>query len=47
MLWMDETQVNNQTKLLTMTNLQILFDATTKLSQTVFTWAIETGALNR
>ena len=47
-LWMDKTRVNNQTKkLLMMKNLQILFDATTKLSQIVPTWVIETGALNR
>ena len=34
-------------KLLMMKNLQILFDATTKLSQIVPTRVIETGALNR
>ena len=33
--------------MLTMKNLQILFDETTKLSQIVRTWVIETGALNR
>ena len=48
MLWMDENsgQQSNK-KSLTMKNLQILFDATTKLSQIVPTWVIETGALNR
>ena len=47
-LWMDENlsqQLNK--KLLMMKNLQILFHATTKLSQIVPTWVIETGALNR
>ena len=47
-LWMDEnlSQQSNK-KSLTMKNLQILFDATTKLSHIVRTWVIETGALNR
>ena len=40
-------QVNNQTKSLTMENLQMLSDKTTKLSQIVPTWVIETRALNR
>ena len=48
MLWMDEnlSQQSNK-KSLTMKNLQILFDAMTKLSQIVPTRVIETGALNR
>ena len=39
--------VNNQTKLLTMENLQVLFDSTTKQARTAPTWGIEAGALNR
>ena len=48
MLWMDEnaSQQSNK-KSLTMKNLQILLDTTTKLSQIVPTQVIETGALNR
>ena len=48
MLWMDEnsSQQTNK-KLLMMKNLQILFDATTKLSQIVTKQVIETWALNR
>ena len=47
-LWMDEnsSQQSNK-KSLMMKNLQILFDATTKLSQIVPTQVIGTGALNR
>ena len=47
-LWMDEkaSQQSNK-KSLTMKNLQMLSDATTKLSQIVPTWVIETRALNR
>ena len=48
MLWMDEnTSQQSNKKLLMMMNLQILLDATPKLSQIVPTWVIETGALNR
>ena len=47
-LWMDENSSQQSNKnLLMMKNLQILFDATTKLSQIVPTWLIETGVLNR
>ena len=47
-LWMEKTRVNNQTKKITDNeNLQILFDATTKLSQIVPTRVIETGVHNR
>ena len=47
-LSMDEnaSQQSNK-KLLMMKNLQMLRDVTTKLSQIVPTWVIETGALNR
>ena len=47
-LWMNEnaSQQSNK-KSLMMENLQILSDATTKLSQIVPTQVIETGALNR
>ena len=47
-LWMDEnmSQQSNK-KSLMMKNLQMLNDITTKLSQIVPTWVIETGALNR
>ena len=46
-LSMDEnaSQQSNK-KLLMMKNLQMLGDVTTKLSQIVPTWVIETGALN-
>ena len=48
MLWMDESisQQSNK-KLLTMKNLQLLFDSTTKLARTTPTQGIEAGALNR
>ena len=47
-LWMDEnmSQQSNK-KFLTMENLQVLSDITTKLSQIIPTQGIETGALNR
>ena len=47
-LWMDEnaSQQSNE-KLLTIENLQFLFDSTTKQAGTAPTWGIETGALNR
>ena len=48
MLWMDEKLESTiKQKSLTMKNLHILFDATTKLSQIVPTRVIETGGLNR
>ena len=47
MLWMEKTQVNNQTKLLAKKNLQQLFDSTTKLAQIASTRGIQAGALNR
>ena len=40
-------RVNNQTKLLMMGNLLLLFDVTTKQARTAPTWRIEEGALNR
>ena len=45
---MDEnaSQQSNK-KLLTMKNLQLLFDSTTKQARTVPAWGIEAGALNR
>ena len=48
MLWMDEnvSQQSNE-KLLTMENLQLLGEITTKLARTAPTWGIEAGALNR
>ena len=48
MLWMDEnTSQQSNKKSLTMKNLQILFDSTTKQARTAPTWVIEAGALNR
>ena len=48
MLWMDEnaSQQSNK-KLLTMENLQLLSQTTTKLARTASTWGIDAGALNR
>ena len=48
MLWMDEnvSQQSNK-KLLTMINLQLLLDVTTKQARTASTWGIEAGVLNR
>ena len=48
MLWMDEN-VSEQSnkKSLTMENLQLLDDSTTKQSRTTSTWKIEVGVLNR
>ena len=47
-LWMDENASQQSNKnLLTMKNLQMLGDVTTKLSQIVPTQVIETGVLNR
>ena len=40
-------RVNNQTKIADRKNLQMLSDITTKLSQIVPTWVIETGVLTR
>ena len=40
-------QVNNQMKSLTMENLQLLDDSTTKQARTAPTRGIEAGALNR
>ena len=42
-----KTPVNNQTKLLTMKNLQLPIDSTTKQARTAPTWGIEVGMLNR
>ena len=48
MLWMDENSSQQSNKKITEDeNSQILFDATTKLSQIVPIWVIETGVLNR
>ena len=48
MLWMDENARQQSNKeLLMKENLQLLADVTTKKARTVFTWGIETGALNR
>ena len=46
-LWMEKTQVNNQTKIAGQENLLILFDSTTKLAQIASTRGIQAGALNR
>ena len=48
MLWMDEnmSQQSNK-KSLTMENLQLLSDSTTKLARTASTQGIDAGALNR
>ena len=48
MLWMDEnaSQQSNE-KSLTMKNLELLFDSTTKQAGTAPTQGIEAGALNR
>ena len=40
-------RVNNQTKLLMMENLPLLFDSTTKQARTAPMREIEAGALNR
>ena len=40
-------RVYNQTKLLTMMNLQLLLDVKTKRARTTSTRGIEAGALNR
>ena len=48
MLWIDENASQQSNKqLLTMENLQLLNEATTKLARTTSTWGIEAGALNR
>ena len=48
MLWMDENaSQQSKQKSLTMMNLQLLFNITTKHARTTPTWGIETGALNR
>ena len=39
-------QVNNQTKLVMMENLQLLSDSTTKLARTASTQGIDAGVLN-
>ena len=48
MLWMDEnmSQQSNE-KLLTIENLRLLGETTTKLARTASTWGIGAGALNR
>ena len=46
-LWMDENMSQQSTKITDNESLQMLGDVTTKLSQIVPTWVIETGALNR
>ena len=48
MLWMDEnaSQQSNK-KLLTIENLQLLFDSTPRQARTALTWGIETGVLKR
>ena len=40
-------RVTIKQKLLTMENLQLLTDVTTKQARTTSTWGIEVGALNR
>ena len=48
MLWMGENTSQQSNKiLLTMENLQLLGEITTKLARTAPTWGIEAGALNR
>ena len=48
MLWMDEKHESTiKQKSLTMENLQLLDDSTTKQARTTSTWRIEVGALNR
>ena len=48
MLWMDENAIQQSNKkLLTLENLQLLDDSTTKQARTTSTWGIEVGALNR
>ena len=48
MLWIDEnaSQQSNE-KLLTMENLQLFGEITTKLARSAPTWGIEAGVLNR
>ena len=46
-LWMDENASQQSKKLLTMGNLQLLNDITTKWARTAPTRGIEAGALNR
>ena len=46
-LWMEKTQVNNQTEIADNENLLKLFDVTTKLAQIASTRGIQAGALNR
>ena len=45
MLWMDENTIKQ--KLLTMGNLQLLSESTTKLARTASTQGIDAGVLNR
>ena len=48
MLWMDENVIQQSNKkLLTMENLQLLSDTSTKLARTASTWGIDPDALNR
>ena len=47
MLWMDENASQQSKKSLTMGNLQLLFDSTTKQARIAPTWGIEAGVLNR
>ena len=46
-LWMDEHESTIKQTTLTMGNLQLLTDATTKQARTTSTWGTEVGALNR
>ena len=48
MLWMDKNMSKQSNeKSLTMENLQLLSETTTKLARTASTWTIDTAALNR
>ena len=48
MLWMDENMSQqSNVKLLTMENLEMLSETTTKLARTASTWGIDAGVLNR
>ena len=48
MLWLDENASQQSIKkLLTMENLQLLDETTTKLARTASTWGKDAGALNR
>ena len=47
MLWMEETQVNNQTKIAGQEKLTDTLDSTTKLAQIASTQGIQAGGLNK